>query len=62
MTETEEEQPTFGLIDFIVLAGLGAGALYYFVFRGQCYKTFYDCKLRISVISESVCYWQAFPA
>ena len=27
------EEPTFGLVDLIVLAGLGAGAIYYFFFR-----------------------------
>ncbi len=30
--------------------------------RGQCYKTFYVRNLRIFVISQSVCPWQAFPA
>ncbi len=30
--------------------------------KGQCYKTFYDHKLRIFIISKSVCPWQAFPA
>ncbi len=29
---------------------------------GQCYKTFYDRKLRLFIISYSVCPWQAFPA
>ncbi len=29
--------------------------------RGQSYKTFYIRKLRIFVISQSVCPWQAFP-
>ncbi len=28
----------------------------------QCYKTFYCCNLRIFVISQSGCPWQAFPA
>ncbi len=28
--------------------------------RGQCYKTRYVCKLRILVISQSVCPWQPF--
>jgi hypothetical protein len=30
--------------------------------KGQSYKTFYGCNLRIFVISWSVCPWQAFPA
>ncbi len=30
--------------------------------RGMYCKTFYGCKLRIFVISQSVCLWQAFPA
>ncbi len=29
---------------------------------GRCYKTFYGRKLRIFVISQSVCSWRAFPA
>ncbi len=29
--------------------------------RGQCYKTFYVRNLRIFVISQSVCPWQAVP-
>ncbi len=28
---------------------------------GQCYKTFYFCELRIFIMSQSVCPWQAFP-
>ncbi len=28
----------------------------------NCYKTFYGCRLRIFVISQSICPWQAFPA
>jgi hypothetical protein len=31
-------------------------------FWAQCYKTFSVRNLRIFVISESVCPWQAFPA
>ncbi len=27
---------------------------------GQCYKTFYGRKLRLFIISQSVCHWQAF--
>ncbi len=30
-------------------------------FRTQCYKTFYDCKLPMYVISSSVCPCKAFP-
>jgi hypothetical protein len=30
--------------------------------RGLYYKTFYSHNLRIFVISQSVCVWQAFPA
>ncbi len=30
--------------------------------RCQCYKTFYGRKLRLFVLSYSVCPWQAFPA
>ncbi len=30
--------------------------------RAQYYKVFYNCNLRIFVISYSVCPWQAFPA
>jgi len=43
----------------------GFGIFYVFLFSsfsGQCYKTFYGRKLRIFVISQSVCPWQAFPA
>jgi hypothetical protein len=29
--------------------------------QGQCYKTFYGRKLRLFIISSSVCSWQAFP-
>ncbi len=29
---------------------------------GQCYKTFYSRKLRLSIISWDVCSWQAFQA
>jgi hypothetical protein len=29
---------------------------------GQCYKTFYGRRLRLSIISWSVCPWQAFSA
>ncbi len=29
--------------------------------QGQCYKTFYGRKLRLFIISQSVCSWQAFP-
>ena len=32
-TNTEEEQPTFGVIDLVVLVALGAGAMYYFFLR-----------------------------
>jgi hypothetical protein len=28
---------------------------------GECYKTFYSRNLRIFVISQCVCPWQAFP-
>ncbi len=28
--------------------------------RGQCYKTFYVCNLRMFVASHSICPWQAF--
>ncbi len=30
--------------------------------RWQCYKTFYGRKLRLFIISYSVCPWQTFPA
>ncbi len=30
--------------------------------RGLHYKTFYDRNLRVFIISQSVCLWQAFPA
>ncbi len=29
---------------------------------GQCYKTFFGRKLRLFVISQSICPWHAFPA
>ncbi len=29
---------------------------------GQCYKSFYGRKLRLFIISQSICHWQAFPA
>ena len=32
-TADVEEGPTFGLVDLIVLVGLGAGAIYYFFLR-----------------------------
>ncbi len=32
------------------------------VFCGQCYKTFYGRKLRLFIISWSVCPWKAFAA
>jgi hypothetical protein len=32
-TNTEEEQPTFGVIDLVVLLALGAGGIYYFFLR-----------------------------
>jgi hypothetical protein len=30
--------------------------------RGQCHKTTYGHKLRLFIISKSICPWQAFPA
>lgn len=30
---TEDEEPTFGIIDFIVLVAIGAGGIYYFFIR-----------------------------
>jgi len=33
----------------------------FFTFWTQCYKTFFVRKLRIFVISYSVCHWQALP-
>ncbi len=32
-----------------------------FIYLGQCYKTYYGRNLRMFVISQSVCLWQAFP-
>jgi hypothetical protein len=28
---------------------------------GQCYETFYGCKLRRFILSLSVCHWKTFP-
>ncbi len=44
----------FGLFCFDRLCALCSWA--------QCYKTFYDRNLQLFIISETVCYCQAFPA